>query len=769
MLNTNEYFLIYCDKKDIENHASFGLNANGESLYLSDQYGNIIDEIEFPEQYSDISYGRNPSHIETWKYCAKPTPGMINVVSQGNSQSPLPIFSHDAGRINSNISLNLTGNNIVYTTDGSEPGSQSDHYSTPININQTTTVKAKTNATGYLPGKTNANTYFYNEHPFTLPVVSLSFEPVFFYDNEIGIYVTGTNGTTGKCGDLANWNQPWERAAYFEYFDENGIKQISQQIGVKVAGGCTRGRDQKSLSFYARGKYDNNDFDYPFFEQKPGIIRYKSLVLRNSGNDQDQTLLRDAFIQALVSKSIDLDYLSYQPTTVFFNGEYRGIMNIREKADEDYFQSNYNLGSDEIDFLEYSLESEIITIRGSNEDYNSIISFITLNNLTDSSNYEWIASHIYIQEYINYMATEIYIGNRDWPQNNIKFWKEKDQGKWRWILFDTDYGLGFRMSAPNDPTFDKMFSDNNGRLWSTILFHKLMENEGFRNRFFNTFITLMHTSFQPGWFNYVLDSLAHEIESEISYNQAKYGRSKSDWEYYIDILRQQSTDRYNFMVDYFTSYFNFIPKDQVVINIDNEHISDGKVILNGNTIRRYPVSVATYNDMALSIRAQPEKGFNFSHWEETDYSIIKTLLATDENWKYLDEATNYLTNWTDISFNDSLWNLGTAELGYGDNDESTLISYGPDANNKIPTALFRKSFEVPDTKDISEVTLGINADDGAIIYFNGIEVYRTNMPQGAVNFNDYADGTIQGENAFVYTTVNDSLLLQGINVIGCAI
>jgi hypothetical protein len=161
---------------------------------------------------------------------------------------------------------------------------------------------------GFLPGETYANTYFLAEHTFTLPVVSLSMNSDYLYDNIYGIYVTGTNGISqiGNCRDKANFNQDWERAAYFEYFDESGVKKISQPVGVKIAGGCTRFFAQKTLAIFARGKYGKNDLDYPFFKQKPEITQFKSILLRNSGNDFNSSHLRDAFLQALVNQSIDL-------------------------------------------------------------------------------------------------------------------------------------------------------------------------------------------------------------------------------------------------------------------------------------------------------------------------------------------------------------------------------------------------------------------------------------------------------------------------------
>ncbi|HJX71331.1 MAG TPA: lamin tail domain-containing protein, partial [Bacteroidales bacterium] len=242
-LSAGQYCVVYCDKEGIGKHTTFGLSADGETLYLCDKSGTVIDYVQFGKQYPDVSYGRNPANPDRWLYCSKPTPGGVNSVTTATVQSPGVVYSIPAGRLNSPGTLTLTGNGIIYTTWGAEPDSNSLSYSKALTIPYTLMVKSKTFLDAYLPGETYANTYFLNEHDFTLPVVSLSFTPEYFYDNTIGIHVRGTNGTEGDCGSVANWNQDWERAAYLEYFDEYGIKQISQPVGVKLAGGCTRGRD----------------------------------------------------------------------------------------------------------------------------------------------------------------------------------------------------------------------------------------------------------------------------------------------------------------------------------------------------------------------------------------------------------------------------------------------------------------------------------------------------------------------------------------------
>ena len=146
-------------------------------------------------------------------------------------------------------------------------------------------------------------------------------------------------------------------------------------------------------------------------------------------------------------------------------------------------------------------------------------------------------------------------------------------------------------------------------------------------------------------------------------------------------------------------------------------------------------------------------------------AVSDSLIATNAAWKYLDNGSNQGTTWKATGFNDASWATGNAELGYGDGDEATVVSYGGSANNKYITTYFRKSFTVPNAALYSSLTFGLVRDDGAIIYLNGTEVYRTNMPTGSVNFKTKATADITGanENSFVYFTIAANLLVNGIN------
>lgn len=222
------------------------------------------------------------------------------------------------------------------------------------------------------------------------------------------------------------------------------------------------------------------------------------------------------------------------------------------------------------------------------------------------------------------------------------------------------------------------------------------------------------------------------------------------------------------MIDYLDSYFN-LSSDEVTISISNEYIRQGKVEVNQATIPSYPFNLHTYKNFEMDIKALPAKGYRFSYWEYANQVLSQDIVSNESRWKYLDEASDYPVDWTDISFDDAAWDSGYAELGYGDDDENTLISYGGDAGNKIPTALFRKKIHVADTSGITALNLSVNADDGAVVYLNGQEVFRVNMNAGSVHFSDYAAGTVQNENTFIYIEIDKNMLLEGDNIIACEV
>lgn len=143
------------------------------------------------------------------------------------------------------------------------------------------------------------------------------------------------------------------------------------------------------------------------------------------------------------------------------------------------------------------------------------------------------------------------------------------------------------------------------------------------------------------------------------------------------------------------------------------------------------------------------------------------LIAAGSTWRYLDNGSDQGTAWRALSYNDAGWASGPAQLGYGDGDEATVISYGANASNKHVTTYFRRTFSVANPSALAGLNLRLLRDDGAVVYLNGTEVHRTNMPSGAIAYSTLASVTAAGsdESVFVVVPVNPALLVAGTNLI----
>ena len=143
-----------------------------------------------------------------------------------------------------------------------------------------------------------------------------------------------------------------------------------------------------------------------------------------------------------------------------------------------------------------------------------------------------------------------------------------------------------------------------------------------------------------------------------------------------------------------------------------------------------------------------------------------TIITYGNTWKYLDNGSNQGTTWRGISFNDASWVSGAAQLGYGDGDEATVISYGSNANKKYITTYFRKTITIDDASIFSSFTLSIKRDDGAVVFINGTERFRTNMPTGTISFNTKAS-TDAADDGNTAQNINlpAGTLITGTNVI----
>ncbi len=607
-LNNGEHLLVWADKKDKKAkalHTNFSLSGDGETVILSDASGNIVDQITFKKQKRDISVTK----IDDTNYFMNPTPAKQNTqATNALVKSKKPTFSLESGFYDGSVNVELTQQNkgkIYYTTDGSIPTTNSPVYSQPIPVSETTVIRARALENNKFLSSTVNHTFLINEN-ISLPVVSIAIDNKYLYDDQIGIY--------------KNYDEDWMRPGAVEYF-KNGKSQFSVNIGLKIHGDFSRAYAQKSLALYTKSKYGSKSISYPLFEQKPHIKKIKSFMLRNSGNDWKHSLIRDGLFQTIVKDNMKLDYCAYQPSIVFINSKYMGILNIREKANEHYIAANYkNINPKNIDLLENYND----IMEGDNEEYNKLLQYIKNHDLANNIYYDHVASQIDIDEYINYMCTEIYVGNSDWLGKNIRYWKEHKEGsKWRWILQDLDFGFdlhGNKGIAYN--TLERATTEG----WRTIIFTGLLENSYFRNRFITRCSTHLNTTFMPSRVITYIHKLSNRIKEEMPRDIERWKGisnhidSYQAWQKEIDRLISYAQERNDIVKIQLKNKFDIQNTNKLnILKMDHGTVYIDDVPLNKSFNGTY------LNGAKITLVAKPDEGYDFISWSDGFASQLRVI------------------------------------------------------------------------------------------------------------------------------------------------
>lgn len=608
-------------------HTNFRISSGGEKLLLVNAAGETIDDLQVPALRSDLSFGRHPDGAAELYVFSAPTPGKTNNGSTAyRGIMPAATFSQAGGFYGGpqqiTMSKPFAEAELYYTVDGSEPSRQSMPYTGAIDVTQTTVLRARAFADGYLLGNATTATYFIGEN-LTLPVVSLAATPGSFWDNDSGIYVAGPNASPQFPHFGANFWQDWERAGHVELFEAGGVPGFSQDMGVKIFGGWSRGFPQKSLSFFARARYGTSSLDYALFPTK-NIRSFEAFVLRNSGNDWTSTMLRDGALQSLVA-GMNIDYLAYRPAVLYINGAYWGIQNLREKINEHYVAGNHGLDADQIDLL----ENNAAILEGDNRDYLALLAYIQANDLTNDAHYQQIAAQIDIDSYLDYLVAQIYFDNTDWPGNNVKFWRSRQpETRWRWILFDTDFGFGlFDSNAHQHNTLAFALASNGpdwpNPPWSTLLFRHLIKNRAFRDALINRMADHLNTTFAGDRVVAVINSLANSISAELPRHRQRWPQSAPNWQRDLQAMKNFATLRPAFVRAHVLNQFRL--DGTMAVHLNAEPAQAGRIRVNSQPVSQFPWDGQYFRGVPVTLTAMPAAGYRFAGWSDSTLGLSPTV------------------------------------------------------------------------------------------------------------------------------------------------
>jgi hypothetical protein len=611
-------------------HANFKLAKEGETIFLYNNYAVLIDSSKAVALDNDISYGRFPDGASQWSYFDQSTPGTTNSNPLDSITPDSVYFSHESGFYTNSFHLSLSSSSlgngeIRYSVGGYTPTKSSGLYTEPFEISSTSVVRAAWFGEDGKINPVSTHTFIFEE-AIKLPVVSLAMDPHDLWDWDEGIYVLGPNAEPGNPYFGANFWQDWERPVHFEFFDQQQSLKINQDAGLKISGNYSRANDQKSMALFARKSYGNGSFNYKFFNDRKNNS-FESVLLRNSGNDWSYTMFRDGLISE-IARDMDMERLAYQPSKIYLNGQYWGILNLREKPSEHYFEENFSVDEENLNLLENSGE----IIYGKATDYAKLRNFINSKSLDEEENYRQVAEQLDISCFIDYQILEIYVDNGDWPGNNIKFWKTNDPtSKWRWLIFDADFGFDLYYSKGNTLQFATATngSDWPNPPWSTLFLRKLLTNQEFKNTFINRFSDCLNSNLAAENLLPKVDSIQNLLTPEIENHLTRWGFSFDNWLYEVDRIETYISNRKDRMFSYMRTFFGFNDDKLITLAVSDQHA--GRIEINSIIPNQYPFAGNYFSEVPITLKAIPTIGYRFVRWEggstSTDLSITINLTS----------------------------------------------------------------------------------------------------------------------------------------------
>lgn len=517
----------------VELRASFQLDADGEPVELRDAAGEVVDAIAPGPTGPDQSYGRPLSGIE-WGYFLEPTPGAPNTTEARAGFAHAPLLSPPSGYYPGGVNVSLTapqGLEIRYTQDGRTPADTDPLATGTLALQPGASDAAIVTASAFSPdlwpSPPVTATYLLRDVG-AHPVISLVTDPALLFDEDIGIYAFGSDYESELPYMGANFWEDWEIPVHAQMWETDGTSAFEVDGTLSIHGGWTRAFEQKSLDLKMNLAGGDDAIEAQLFPELP-TASWDQILLRNGGNDwygcfiggcSEGLQLRDALLQAMVAGQ-DIDRMAYRPAEVYIDGTWWGLYDLREKPDDSYILHHYGIEDIEIMDLGEAIEGDGVS-------WYVLLDYLRDNDLSDPAVWAQVEAQIDVHELATWLATEVFADNSDWPGNNVKWWRPAAEGgRWRWFLYDTDFGLGAYHADPANDTLAVALAPD-GAGWpnppeATEPFRLLMGSAQFRQIFASRYADLLNTAFDPSSTLPLREAMADRIADQIPRQEDRWG------------------------------------------------------------------------------------------------------------------------------------------------------------------------------------------------------------------------------------------------------
>lgn len=620
-----------------EPHASFKVDKDGGALYFVNAESALLDSVRFGSVPTGASWSRDGAG--KWGF-AIPSP-------YGNTLGE--VFAEQVQVAEVNIPPSGFYSSAVTATfpagtrcevGGAEPTANSPVVQSTVTFNATTVFRCRAYVGGSYPSEEIIRTYVFEQQP-SLAAIFVTTDPLSMFSPDSGLYMTGNNASMMDPKKGANFWSNRELPVYVEMFEPGQPK--TPAFGVmgdyKISGQYSRAKEKKSFAVTLREEYGDKRLKYTLFPDHPELKKFKAFSLRNFGNNSGDDYVRDR-LGTSMTEGLGVDYQRGRYVIVYYNGKYYGIHDLRERNNEYYYETKYGYDPNDIDLLATTSSGTDEASTGSAADYKSMLDWLQSNDLKSDANYKKIADQVDVDNYMNYMQAEMFLNNSDWPHNNMKKWRVASQKtKWKWFMYDTDFGFGVSYNTQNGNVFSYVtnangtsgmggfnFGDFGGGMGGmggqqqatggsisvhTILMIRLFENESFKNAFINRFSVLLSMNFSADRLLKRINELQSQVEPEMARDQEFWGYNASSMSNNLQTIKSYAQSRQAAIREQMESYFTLGSTAEMTLTAQGS----GKILVDGLPLDQSSMTLTFYTGVPVTLTAQGESGV-FTGWSD---------------------------------------------------------------------------------------------------------------------------------------------------------